>query len=568
LRYKDCTAFVTQTSLVIAAVHRNSTRSKGFLTLPPRLRREPRHFRLLTVALLLPLTACMVGPNFSTPAAPVADKWLESDDPSVQSNRQDYQQWWTIFNDATLNRLIDLAYHQNLTLMSAGTRVLEARATLGVAIGELYPQTQGITGNVGYFQASKVDPSSNPMHQLGNYWRASLGTQIAWELDFWGKFRRGVESADYAYLASIATYDDVLVTLLSDVATTYIGIRTLQRQLDIAHENVVKQREALEIATARYQGGATSELDVYQAENVLAQTESTIPQLTAELQQGENALRVLLGMTPSSLDALLVGPEEIPVPPRDVAVGIPADLLRRRPDIRSAELSAAAQSAQIGMAKADLFPAFTLNGAFGTSTANVGHNSLSDLFTEGAIQFAFGPSFSWPVLNYGQITNTVRVQDARLQARLIDYQNAVLKAQREVEDGLSAFLQGRQQVDLLRRSVTAATSALRVSIDQYTLGTRDFTTVLTAAQNLYQAQSNLAAASGSVSTNLTSVYRSLGGGWQLREGDAFVNDATRTEMRDRTNWGSLLPSSGRPQPPAPGLPGPSDKEPTVQTPKW
>jgi NodT family efflux transporter outer membrane factor (OMF) lipoprotein len=531
------------------------------------MHREPRHYRLLTVALLLPLTACMVGPNFSTPAAPVADRWLESNDPSVQSDHQNYEQWWTVFSDATLNRLIDLAYHQNLTLLAAGTRVLEARATLGVAIGELYPQTQGISGNVGYFQASKADLSSNP-NQLRNFWHASLGTQIAWELDFWGKFRRGVESADYAYLASIATYDDILVTLLSDVATTYIGIRTLQRQLEISHENVVKQREALEIATARYQGGATSELDVYQADNVLSQTESTIPQLTAELQQGENALRELLGMTPASLDALLEGPKDIPVPPSDVAVGIPADLVRRRPDIRSAELSAAAQSAQIGMAKADLFPAFTLNGAFGTSAANANHKPLSDLFTEGAIQFAFGPSFSWPVLNYGQITNTVRVQDARLQARLIDYQNAVLKAQREVEDALTGFLHGRQQVDLLRRSVTAATNALRVSIDQYTLGTRDFTTVLNAEQNLYQAQSDLAAASGSVSTNLTSVYRSLGGGWQLREGGAFVNDATQTEMRDRTNWGFLLPAAGEPQPPAPGLPAPSDKAPNVQPPKW
>src|SRR5262249_52870132 len=161
--------------------------------------------------------------------------------PSVQSDHQNYEQWWTVFSDATLNRLIDLAYHQNLTLLAAGTRVLEARATLGVAIGELYPQTQGISGNVGYFQASKADLSSNP-NQLRNFWHASLGTQIAWELDFWGKFRRGVESADYAYLASIATYDDILVTLLSDVATTYIGIRTLQRQLEISHENVVKQR--------------------------------------------------------------------------------------------------------------------------------------------------------------------------------------------------------------------------------------------------------------------------------------------------------------------------------------
>ena len=266
--------------------------------------------RLLVVALAIPFAACKVGPDFATPTAPVADQWLESGDPSVHTDRQEYESWWTVFHDPTLDRLIDIAYKQNLTLMSAGTRVLEARATLGVAIGEFYPQTQQIGANVGYNQASQTDPTSNPLHQLENYWRASLSTQIAWELDVWGKFRRGVESADASYLASIATYDDVLVTLLGDVATTYIGIRTLQQQIDIARDNVVKQRRALQIARDRFHGGTATGLDVYQAENVLAQTESTIPQLTAQLQQGEDALRVLLGMTPESLDSLLAGPTD------------------------------------------------------------------------------------------------------------------------------------------------------------------------------------------------------------------------------------------------------------------
>jgi NodT family efflux transporter outer membrane factor (OMF) lipoprotein len=294
---------------------------------------------VLIAALLAPLAACKAGPDFTAPTAPLADNWLESGNGSIHTDRQDDEQWWTVFNDATLDHLIDIAYRQNLTLMAGGTRVLEARATLGVAVGEFYPQTQQIGGNVGYNQASQVDPSSNPQHQLENYWRASLNTQIAWELDLWGQFRCGVESADAAYLASIASYDDVLVTLIGDVATTYIGIRTLQQQLVIAHENVVKQRKALQIATDRFfHGGTTTALDVYQAENVLAQTQSMIPQLTAELQQGEDALRVLLGIAPASLDALLAGPETIPVPPRDVAVGIPADLIRRRPDIRSVEL--------------------------------------------------------------------------------------------------------------------------------------------------------------------------------------------------------------------------------------
>jgi NodT family efflux transporter outer membrane factor (OMF) lipoprotein len=526
------------------------------------------HWRALAVALMIPFAGCTVGPDFIRPDAPVADQWLESGGPSVQTDHQEYEDWWAVYHDPTLNRLIDTAYKQNLTLMAAGTRVLEARATLGVAIGELYPQTQQIGANVGYNQASQVDPTSNPLHQLENYWRASLGTQIAWELDFWGKFRRGVESADASYLASIATYDDVLVTLLGDVATTYIGIRTLQQQIDIAQDNVVKQRKALAIAQDRFHGGTATGLDVFQAENVLAQTESTIPQLTAQLQQGEDALRVLLGMTPESLDSLLAGPTGIPVPPTNVAVGIPADLIRRRPDIRSAELRAAAQSAQIGIAKADLFPAFSLTGAFGTVAGSSGANRVNEVFSARGIQFAFGPSFSWPILNYGQITNNVRVQDARLQALLIEYQNTVLKAQQEVENGLATFVQGRRQVELLRRSVAAANSALRISIDQYLLGTRDFTTVLTSEQNLYQAQSNLASASGSLSEGLASVYRALGGGWQIRGDNEFVNATTRDEMRSRTNWGKLLPPADQPQPPAPGLPSPADRGPEVRAPQW
>ena len=223
-----------------------------------------------------------------------------------------------MFNDATLNRLVDLAFRQNLTLMAAGTRVLEARATLGVAIGEFYPQTQLIGANVGYNQASQVDPTSNPQHELENYWRASLSKDRLGGGSL-GQVppRRGI--CRRAYLASIATYDDVLVTA-ERCCHHYIGIRTLQQQIDISRENVIKQRKALQIATDRFHGGTATALDMYQAENVLAQTESTIPQLTAQLQQGEDALRVLLGMTPTWLDALLAGPQTIPVPLNEVAV--------------------------------------------------------------------------------------------------------------------------------------------------------------------------------------------------------------------------------------------------------
>src|SRR5215813_5439887 len=521
------------------------------------------------LVLSLALAGCMVGPDFKSADAPIAQQWLEAGDPAVRTDHQDYEQWWTAFNDATLSNLVDLAYRQNLTLMAAGTRVLEARAALGVAIGQFYPQQQQLQGAVTYNQFSKSDPTTNPLNVLNNnIWKAGLAGQVGWELDFWGKFRRGVESASASYLASIATYDDVLVTVVGDVTTAYIGIRTLQVQLAIARENVVKQRGALQIATERYRGGASTLLDVYQAQNVLAQTQSTIPALTAQLEQGEAALRVLLGLAPQSIDALLSGPQSIPVPPAEVAIGIPADLVRRRPDIRSAELQAAAQSAKIGMTKAQLFPAFSLSGVFGGTAASIDQIPVGQVFQGTSIAFAFGPTFSWPILNYGQITNQVRVQDARLQTLLLDYQNTVLKAQKEVESNLSAFLNGRKQIVLLRQSVTAANNALSIAIDQYTLGTRDFTTVLTAEQNLYTAQTNLASAAGNLSSSLTNLYRALGGGWQIRGDREFVNDSVRIEMRNRTDWGTLLPPGGTPPSPAPGLPGPQDRGPTVRVPEF
>lgn len=533
-----------------------------------RLRRGPAA-RWGALALVAPLAGCAVGPNFVTPPAPVAANWREAHVPSIKTNRENYRKWWAVYRDPTLDRLVELAYEQNLTLMEAGARVIKARASLGIAIGEFFPQTQQLNGAADYMQPSRTDATSNPYNTLSRqFWRVNLGGQVAWELDFWGKFRRGVESADAAYLATIATYDDVLVTLIGDVASTYIAIRTSQQQIAIARDNVVKQKQALALAQARFKGGATSELDPLQAENVLAQTQSTIPQLTAELQKQENALRVLLGMTPDSLDGLLNRSKGIPSASANVAVGIPAELLRRRPDIRAAELKAAAQSAQVGIAEADLYPAFSLGGVLGTLASSTNGHSLNQLFSPQSITFAFSPSFSWPILNYGQITNNVRVQDAELQALLINYQNTVLKAQREVEDGLAAVVQGRQQVAYLKRSVTAASQALVIALQQYQLGSRDFTTVLTAEQNLYQAQNNLAVAQGNVSIGLTTTYRALGGGWQIREGHDFVNAATRAEMRARTNWGDVLPPADQPQPAAPGLPSPSDIGPTVRAPQW
>ena len=530
-------------------------------------RRRP--YWIVAGAFLLPIAACTVGPNFTAPVAPLAEKFRDVNNRSVQSGPREYERWWEGFRDPTLNKLIQIAYNQNLTLLSAGTRVLQARAVLGIAIGIAYPQVQQGAGSVLNNKSSAATPLSPPNATPSYFWTDALAAQVAWELDFWGKFRRGVESADAAYLASIASYDGVLVSLLADVTATYIGIRTTEQLIRIARDNVRKQEQALSIAKAKYQGGGTSELDVFQATNVLEQTRAAIPQLTIQLQQGENALCVLLGVPPQSLGMVLsrsVG--RIPSPPRTVVVGIPADLLRRRPDVRAAELAALAQSAQIGVAETQLYPAISITGTFGGSASTANGHTLADVVNWKGVAYAAGPSFQWNLLNYGQITNNVRLQDAKLQQLLVDYQNTVLSAQQEVDNGLATYSQSVNQAAFLRRSVQAANGALKIALEQYEQGATSFTTVLTAEQNLFQAQSSLAGALANVPLGLTAVFRALGGGWQIRVDSNFVTAATVEQMRTRTDWGNLLPPVNEPQRPAPGLPGPEDIGPTVRPPEW
>lgn len=550
--------------LVVAQIHPIFVRAANIIAVRCVVARYT-----LATALFLPIAGCAVGPNFVSPEVQITAKYRDANNRSVKSTYEDYRDWWKGFHDPVLNQLIHVAYNQNLTLLSAGTRVLQARALLGIAIGVSYPQVQQGTGSLINNRSSAATPLAGPNATPAFFWTDSVGVQAAWELDFWGKFRRGVESADGVYLASIASYDGVLVSLLGDVTATYIGIRTTERLIAIARANIVKQQQSLSIAKAKYQGGGTSERDVLQAQNVLGATQAAIPQLTIQLQQLQNALCVLLGIPPQSLGALFSRSSgRIPLPPSTVAVGIPADLLRRRPEVRAAELAALAQSAQIGVAEAELFPAISISGTFGGSASTANGHNLGQVFTSKGMTYAGGPAFQWNILNYGQITNNVRLQDAKLQQLLVDYQNTVLTAQQQVDNGLSTFLQSRYQVGFLRLSAQAANGAFKIALEQYDQGATDFTTVLVAEQNLFQAEGNLAVAMANVSLGLTAVYRALGGGWQIREDSYFVDAQTNEQMRARTNWGTLLPSASEPQPPAPGLPGPEDMGPMIRPPQW
>lgn len=502
----------------------------------------------------------MVGPDYRQPPVAVSPNWLEVDDQRVKTGAPDYRDWWKVFNDPILDRLIDTAYRENLSLQVAGVRVLEARAQLGVAIGELYPQAQQAFGSVQKNRLSETATQA-AFSRILAFSESQFGLSASWELDFWGRFRRAIESADASLLAAVADFDNALVSLTADVASAYITIRTLEKRLDIARLNVDIQKESLRIAEVRFAGGATSQRDVEQAKTVLASTQATIPTLEIQLRQAKNALSVLLGMPPSHLTELLAGSSDIPAPPPQVAVGIPADLLRRRPDIRSAELQAAAQSANIGVAKADLYPAFSLTGQFGFLATDVGSFSLGDMFQWRSRTGNIGPSFQWNVLNYGQITNQVRVQDARFQELLIQYQNAVLTAQREVEDNLIAFLKSEESAQFLGESAAAAMRSLDLAVLQYRQGITDFTTVLTAQQSLLTEQDSLASTLGDISRNLVGVYRALGGGWQIREGQDLVPASIKEAMAKRTHWGRLLVPTAYPLTPLP-------PQPLIRPPQW
>ncbi len=509
-------------------------------TATPVARSRGRLVPLIGVVLLASGCA-MVGPDYKKPEAPVDDEWTQPEDTVVRSESVDHREWWKNFNDPTLDRLIETAYEQSLTLQIAGLRVYEARAILGVAAGTLYPQGQSAFGSAGRVKLSEnAEPIANLPPAVGSLVDTSfgnyrLGVDAAWELDFWGRFRRGIESADANLAASIATYDDVLVTLTGEVATAYVLIRTLEERLEFAKSNVALQQRSYEIAEVRARNGLVSELDVQLARTLLNSTRATIPVINTGIRKAKLALALLLGMPPSELAAILEGPGAIPSAPTSVAVGIPADLLRRRPDIRKSELQAAAQSARIGVAEADLYPAFRLIGTVGYAA-----NSTSDLISSDSIGGFGVVGVNWKFLNYGRIRNSVRVQDAKFQQLVAVYQNTVLNAAREVEDGLYSFVKAREQVVHLTESVEAARRATELAQVQYRDGVISYSLVLDAQRFQLLNEDLLTEARGGVATSLIATYKALGGGWQHRDGEFFVDEDVRSSMSERTNWGDLL----------------------------
>jgi NodT family efflux transporter outer membrane factor (OMF) lipoprotein len=495
------------------------------------------------------LFGCAVGPEYVPPAKPDLPQFSAEKSPAVRSKAADLGKWWQVFNDSVLDHLIETAAKENLDLRIAGLRILESRAKLGIAVGGRFPQYQALRGGWTHTTISEHAANTQPGMDL-NYGEAGLGFDATWELDFWGKFRRAVEAGMGSLDASVAQYDNLLVTLTAEVSRTYVLLRTLNVRLAIAHRNAKIQQRTLKVAQARYQGGYVSELDLSQAKALLNETLAAIPRLKTGLKQAQNGLAVLLGMLPGEVDAILPlnEPGTIPKVPKEIAVGVPAQLLRRRPDIRLAERQLAAQCALIGIAKADLYPSFSLFGTIGlrASDSKITYagfpkgSSLDDIWRSDSVEFMGGPSFSWNIFNYGRIKNNVRVQDARFQQLAVDYQNTVQKAVQEVEDALTAFVLAQEEQASLAESLAAATRSVELSLVQYKEGLVDFQRVLDTQRFQTQVQDLLTATQGSVVLNLIATYKALGGGWEIRADKDFVPEKVKREMKARTDWGELL----------------------------
>lgn len=514
--------------------HQNE-RSPGSHRARPGGSRTLARASCLGVLLGLGAGCATVGPDFQRPEVSLGEIW-RTNGPQVSTQAAVESQWWKEFDDEVLDRLVDLAFRQNLPLQIASLRIVEARARLGIATGNQWPQVQA-RGSATAVGISENSPNVGGFDR--NYIDYQVGFDAFWELDFWGKYRRGTEAEAANLLATVADYHSALVSLTAEVARTYVMIRTFEVAIAQAEENTRIQEEGLQIATSRFRNGATSELDPTQARALLESTRATIPQLRASLQQARNALATLLGQPAGTVEGMLEeGPRQVPKAPAKVDMSVPAEMLRRRPDIRGAELFAAAQCARIGVAKADLYPSFSLFGTVGLH-ASTADGAGSNLFTGDALAYLAGPRISIPIFNHGRIKNNVRVQDARFQQTLVHYRDTVFRAAQEVEDATAGYLESQLAAEAQQRAVEAARRSVALAMVQYREGAADYQRVLDAQRSLLLQENSFTQASSSVATNVIALYKALGGGWEWRR-EPLVPEATIQEMKARTDWGDML----------------------------
>lgn len=466
--------------------------------------KPPARFLIPAGLAALLLSGCVsVGPDYDPPESDLPDAWHTAVQKEFAAGRPDLQRWWSVFNDETLNSLIDRAATNNLNLKTAAARIEQAAALRGVSASRYWPDIAA-AGSAAAVQTTSAKTPAGRDRQ-GELYQAGL--TMAWELDLWGRIRRSVESADASLQASVENYRDILVVLYADIAAGYISVRTLQERIRLAQDNYEKQAETLQLTKNRFDSGLVPALDVAQSELNLSRTQSIIPPLRQQLVEAVNRLSVLIGEMPYALEQELGQQKPIPAASSNLVVSVPAELLRQRPDLRRAERELAAQHARIGAVRAELYPTLTLPGTLAVEAGG------SDLFSGENVYYSLGPQLRWSLFNGNRIRSQVRAEEAAARAALHAYEQTLLLALEETEDAMAAYAHEKQRIESLVVAADAARQSVDLVTELYKSGLTDFQNVLNMQKALLDQQDQLAASRGRVSTDLVAIYKALGGGW-------------------------------------------------------
>ena len=510
---------------------------------------------IATLGILLLTSGCTkLGPEFSGVKEVTIPDNLKS---QTTTNNKEIISWWKNFNDSTLNILVEKTYAQNLDLKSAGLRILQARAILGISKGLTYPQKQTLSG--GAF-SNRVD--GNGFGTIG------AGFDAGWEMDVWGKYARGIESSEATLFASMASYNNIMVSVIAEVARNYINYRTAQERMEYAKRNIIIQEHVTRITEVQFNTGNVSELDMQQSLAQLHTTRATLSSFKLSMVKAKNAMAVLMGMSSLELNQLLKTKKQkkqakflnnkksyiqlhtaedkdvevgiIPTVTFDPSIKINANLITSRPDIKVAEYQARSKSANIGLSVADLYPSFTLLGSIGVSATNADGtwSSLGD-----SINASIGPAFSWNILQYDRIKNNIRLQDALFQESLLNYNKKVLLAISEVSDSIHGYTLTKEQQAQNEKAVDATVRAFNISIVQYNDGLTSYQRLFSTVDNLTRNQDRYAQVKGNLALNVIALYKSLGGGWQMSQGQPYIDQDLVDTMNERTDWGNYLDSN-------------------------
>jgi NodT family efflux transporter outer membrane factor (OMF) lipoprotein len=469
---------------------------------------SPRYLIALLSAVLILPSCTAVGPNYSPPEMQTPAAWQQEVSGTAgdkQAQQEILAKWWTTFNDPVLSGLMERAVAGNLSLKQALNSVRQARIQRGITDTERFP-TVSSSGSLGRSYAKDMSGDFSGT----NSFRAGL--DASWELDIFGGVKRSIEAADADIQSAQESYRDTLVSLLAEVALDYVELRSYQSQFKTAEENIKTQEETYNITKWRYEAGLTTGLDMENASKTLEQTRAQVPSLKSSIKQTKNAMAVLLGSEPGALDSELDEYRSLPEAPKEVAVGIPADLLTRRPDLRKAERDLASQTAKIGVTEAERYPKISLSG-----TLSLASTALGDFFSADSLSTGASSGISWPVFEAGKIMKNVELQYAAQDQKLMAYRAALLTALKDVENAMTSYSYEQARNESLIKAARSAEIAAEISRAQYSSGVVDFQSVLESENTLLSAQDSLTQSDARILTDLVSLYKALGGGWSPSE---------------------------------------------------